>query len=155
LVLTTAMINFGIYIVIALTAEKSEFKYAHVAAIAYFTGAYLVICNLSGGGIKSWMNDGNRLIAAMASAISGAALLPLCILIGWIAEKYRKAERVIEDRIYSIAAICVGAASLLLVTLNGFGRIGDPNQAGLIYVIYAAISFWAAWQRQEKLAGWI
>ena len=56
---------------------------------------------------------------------------------------------------YMMAASVIGGACLVLATVFGLGRAGDPYFVAPIYFILAAGAFFIAWRRNFSIAGWI
>ena len=149
----TALINCAICAVIA---RSFDLKPAHVAAIAFFVLAYLLGASVIFSGLPDWIQDDNsRLIASFWTRSTGLGWLTLFVLFGVSAELWRRVGRKTDSRLYDIAAIVSASFSLLLLSLHGFGRAGDPQHLTLAYLFFAASAFVVAWFRDQFVAGWI
>src|SRR5262249_45010359 len=55
----------------------------------------------------------------------------------------------------TVAAWIVGLLSLWLVTLDGFGVVGDPQRVAWVYGFYALAAFVLAWRRNAVRGRWV
>lgn len=153
----TALINCAVCLAIALASSKQALRYdlrlAHIGAIAHLSLAVLILANLLSRKLLSWSEDSGRLAASLFSLTSGAALALLFALFAIASEWWLKKERKIESRIYGVCSVAIGAFSVLLITVHGFGRAGDPHHAALGYAFYALAAFIIAWRRERVIAG--
>lgn len=148
-----ALINCAICAVIA---RSFDLKLAHAAALAFFVLAYLLGASVLFGGLPDWiLDDNSRLIASFWTRSTGFGWLTLFVLFIGSAELWRRIGRKPERYIHEIAAIVSAFFSLLLLSLHGFGRAGDPQQLTLVYLFFAASAFAIAWFRDQFVAGWI
>ncbi len=152
LVMVIALINCAVCVAIAW---RSDLKRAHYAAIAFFALAYLIGWNLLIGDYPSWSEDSRRLHASLWSKTSGLAWMSLFVLFAFIADLYRRNERKAESRIYEFAVVTAAFFSLLILSLHGWGRVGDPNHLTLVYGFYAVAAFVIAWHRNQFISTWI
>lgn len=155
----TALINCAVCLAIALASSKQALRYdlrlAHIGAIAHLSLAVLILANLFSRKLLSWSEDSGRLAASLFSLTSGAALALLFTLFAIASEWWLKKERKIESRIYGVCSVAIGAFSVLLITVHGFGRAGDPHHAALGYAFYALAAFVIAWRRERVIAVWV
>ncbi|MFN0111540.1 MAG: hypothetical protein ACKVZH_21965 [Blastocatellia bacterium] len=139
----------------AVVAWRFRLKSAHVAAIGFFTLAYLLVASERFGGLPAWSDDGGRLIASLFTRATGLAWLTLFVLFAVAAELWRRFNRQIESRIYEFAAVVSAFFSLLILSLHGFGRAGDAQQLSLVYLFYTVAAFVIAWRRKWFIASWV
>ncbi len=131
-----AVINFA---ALTLVAFAFRLPVAHLAALPCLALAYLlgVLLMLGRAG-----NDAQSLLAALFSVTSGKALAVLFVLVLLACEVLSKRARQDDSFYYAMIAAALGGLSLLLVSLHGFGRAGDPQQVAWVYVLLAASAFW-------------
>jgi hypothetical protein len=160
--LIVALINCAICY--ALVFAFKPLKMFHALAIAHLLLGYLICINLAVGNILPRIEEGPRLLGSFASPASARSLAFLFLCLAIVAEALLKAGRrdsgagegkMGVERIYAIAAAAVGALSLVLTTIHGFDRPGDPQHATLIYAFYSIAAFIVAWRREAEIAGWI
>jgi hypothetical protein len=141
-------------------------KLLHLAAIAHLLLGYLIGINLAAKNIFLWSEYTLHLLASLVSPVSAHSLAFFFLFLAIVAEALRtrdsrktgaaeaKPEAGLEQY-YAIAAAAIGALSLALVTIHGFGRDGDPQRAALIYAFYSIAAFVIAWRREAVIASWI
>jgi hypothetical protein len=162
--LIVALINGAICYALAFAFKP--LKMFHASAIAHLLLGYLIAINLAAENILLRVEDGQRLLEALASPASARSLAFFFLTLAIVAEALRKAgkkepgagEAKMEagvERYYAIAAAAVGAVSLALMTIHGLGRAGDPQHAAAIYAFYSIAAFIIAWRREAEIAGWI
>jgi len=150
-VMMVALINFA-----ALTVVAFAFRLplAHLAALPCLALASLLGVLLALGRAE---NDSQLLLTALLSATSGKALALLFPLILIACEVLYKRQRKDDGFYYALVTAGLGALSLLLVSLHGFGRAGDPQQIAWVYVLFATSAFYVAWRISQvwaNYAGW-
>jgi hypothetical protein len=135
-VMIVAALNFA-----ALTAIALLFRLpvAHLLALPCLVLAYLLGVHLALGRGE---NDSLSLFTALVSVTSGKALAMLFVLLLLACEMLYKRERKDDGFYYALLTAAVGALSLLLVSIHGFGRVGDPQQVAWVYALFAASAFW-------------
>lgn len=142
-------------LVCAAIAWRFQLKPAHAAALGFFAIAYLTGGCVLSGNYSFWSRNGERLTAGLLSYAGGLATLSLFVLYGAGAEIWRRYGRRTEFRLYDVAAVISAFLSLLLLSLHGLARLGDPRHLTLAYAFYALAAFVAAWHRDRIVATWI
>jgi hypothetical protein len=162
--LIVALINSAICYALAFAFKP--LKMFHAPAIAHLLLGYLIGINLTTENIPPWTEEGNRLLGALASPASARSMAFFFLFLAIVAEALLRSgkrdpgagEGRIEagvERYYAVAAAAVGAVSLALMTIHGFGRAGDPQYAAFIYAFYTIAAFIIAWRKEAAIAGWI
>jgi hypothetical protein len=162
--LIVALINSAICYALAFAFKP--LKMFHALAIAHLLLGYLIGINLAAKNIVPGVEEGPRLLGALASPASARSLVFFFLLMAIVAEALLKAGKrelgagegrmgAGVERYYAVAAAAVGAVSLALMTIHGFGRAGDPQQAAFIYTFYSIAAFIIAWRREAEIASWI
>jgi hypothetical protein len=152
-VMIVAAINFA---ALSLIAFALRLPVAHLAALPCFVLVYLVGVNLAFGRIAIGL-DSRALLASLFSLLSGKALAILFVPLLLTGEALSKRGRKTDGISYALVAAGVGALSLLLVSLHGFGRVSDPQQIAWVYGLFAACAFAGAWRVRQPYAtliGW-
>jgi hypothetical protein len=150
----------------SLSFAFKPLKLLHLAAIAHLLLGYLIGINLAAENISLWTEYTLHLLGALVSPVSAHSLAFFFLFPAIVAEalRTREAKRASAaeakpeaglDKYYAIAAAAVGALSLVLATIHGFGRDGDPQRAALIYAFYSIAAFVIAWRREAVIASWI
>ncbi len=147
-----ALINGAIC---GVLAWRLKLRLAHATAIGLFTLAYLLGANVLFGGYPDWMEESSALIASFWTRTAGISWLTLFVLFAVLAEVWCRVGRKTESYLYEIAVVASAFFSLLILTLHGFGKAGDPQQLALVYLFFAAAAFVIAWYRKQFISSWI
>lgn len=141
----------------ALTAVAWVFGIpsAHLLAVTCLAFAYLVGFHAVAGHVRWGGETSERLVGAVLSAASGAALMPLAVLVACGAAWLARAARVAHAGYLAGTAAAVAAASVALATAFGFGRAGDPGGATWVYAVYALVALAVTWRWRHEAAAWI
>ena len=141
----------------ALTAVAWVFGIpaAHLLAVPCLALAYLVGFHVIAGHVRWGGETSERLADAVLSAASGAALVPLAVLVACGAAWLARAGRVAHGAYLAGAAAAVAAASVVLATAFAFGRAGDPGGATWVYAVNAVAALAVAWRWRHEAAAWI
>lgn len=127
---------------------------AHLFAALCFALGFTVWL-LAATGQVEWQSQRHiSLLADLFSGRSGQATAIVFSLFLAAAEwlRWRKQEE--AGKYYSVAAIAIGAVCLVLMTLFGLGREGDPFLAAPVYTLLAAGAFFLAWRFQSRVLTW-
>jgi len=117
---------------------------AHVPAGLAVGMSSLIAFYLWRGDVRWILADAGPMKNALLSATSGHALLPIATALGAIAWLLRRVKRTADSRMYALVAAVAAMASLVLVIVYGFARVGDPHNAVWTLAIYTLASFAAA-----------
>lgn len=141
--------------ILAAAAVWYRLPAAHVVAAGCLTVAYLVGYHL-GWGRLAWRGEtAAGMLAALLSASSGAALVPLAACLLGVAEGWRRRDRRAEAFYYVVAAAGTAAVSLALASWFGFGVAGDPSGVTWIYLLYAVAAMVVAGRLGRPAAAWL
>jgi hypothetical protein len=135
-VMIVALINFA-----ALTGVAFLFRLpvVHLAALpclmlASTLGVLLVLGRAP--------NDSRLLMAALLSATSAKTLAIFVVPLLAAREVLYKRQHEKDGLYYVMVGAVVGVVSFVLISLHGFGRVGDPQQTAWVYALFAACAFW-------------
>ncbi len=148
-VMIVAVINCA-----ALTIVAFVFRLplAHLAALPCLALAYLLGVLLVLGRAE---NDSRLLLAALFSVTSSKALAIFFAPLLFACEMLYKRDRKDDGFYYALVTAAIGALSLLLVSLHGFGRAGDPQQIAWVYALFAASAFYVAWRLAQAAVSYV
>ncbi len=135
-VMIVALINFA---ALTLVALAFRLPVVHLAALPCLGLAYSLGVLLALGQAPS---NSRLLLTALLSVTGGKALAIFSALALLAGEVLRQRERQADGFYYGLVAAGIGALSFLLVSLHGFGRVGDPQQIAWVYALLAASAFW-------------
>ncbi|MBS1812359.1 MAG: hypothetical protein JST84_29610 [Acidobacteria bacterium] len=150
-VMIVAVINF-----VALTSIAFAFRLsvAHLIALPSLVLAYLLGVNLILGRVGATA-DSQALFTALSSITSGTALAIFFVPLLLASEMLYRRERKSDGFFYAIITAAVAALSLLVVSLHGFGRTGDPHHIAWIYALFAASAFYLAGRTKRTTASYV
>jgi len=124
------------FAVLTVAAIVFRIPAAHLPAAASLTLAYLTAWHVAAGRL-TWAG-GESVIDVLLSGASAVPLVPLSMFAAAAVAIFHRLKRADDVRWYGWITAGVAATSLALVTIFGFGRMGDPHDATWVYAIYAA-----------------
>ncbi|MFN0054281.1 MAG: hypothetical protein ACKV0T_19060, partial [Planctomycetales bacterium] len=131
--LLVALVNFSVLTAIALAQSLPA---GHLLALPCLGLAYLLGVHLVRGELSWELTAASSLTQTLVSAASGAALVPLSLLLGGAAVWFR-GRRPEESRFIGLVTLLSVAVSLILAACFGLGRTGDPGGATWVFGFYA------------------
>ena len=148
--LPVTLLNFAIFSIAAIALRM---PWAHLPAGVCLALGYLVTVHVVGDRLE-WHDSSRNMIAALISAASGVALVPLAGAFGLAAALLpRWRNRTLDGRIAVCLSGTAAAVSLLLVTHYGFG-LSDDHGATWVYLVYAAAASVIAWKTSARSLSW-
>ncbi|RPI82061.1 MAG: hypothetical protein EHM42_09900, partial [Planctomycetaceae bacterium] len=150
MVLLVALVNFA---VLSAIAYLQKLPVAHLAALPCAGLAYLLAVHLGRRDLAWELLPSSQVSAALLSAESGTALVPLAAIFGAAAAWLRRSHPE-DSRFHSLVAGITAVVSLALATVLGLGRTGDPAGATWVFGIYglALIAVAAIWEQRVAAA---
>ncbi|MGQ0634716.1 MAG: hypothetical protein ACT4QC_08905 [Planctomycetaceae bacterium] len=131
--LIVCLVNFGVLTAVALT---QSLPVAHLLALPCLGLAYLIAVHIARHELGWALETPERVTAALLSAASGTALMPLAAFFAgaaaWLVQRRRD-----DGRFYALAAGITSLVSLALAAFFGLGRPGDPGGATVVFGAYA------------------
>ena len=152
LLLTTTLVNV---VVFALVAWWFVLPEAHLPAGLCAIASWLIGFHLLWGNIAWDSLSGETLIRVVVSGSSGNALTPLVVVYALIAVAWRRVARPVDSFWWLVAASVTAAISLTLVTVFGFGLVGDPIGVTWTYAFYTVVALVAAAKTDRISLSWI
>lgn len=148
----TSLVSFVVLTALALALRIAEAHYlaAASAALAYLTGFHW-----GAGHLQPYWSSSAAMWAALLSPATGNALGGFVLISAGVAELAVRARRMLDAAVYCHVAILAVAASVLLVTVYGFGVRGDTHQIVWTYAIYAGLGVVVAVRMQAAWAAWV
>ena len=148
--LPTSIVNCLLFATLAYWFRVPQ---VHVASAACGTMAWLVSFHLlRADGAEL---GGVQLAREFLSAVSGTTLTGLALLFCVFGGAWKKMSRADDAFWWFISAASVGSLSLLLVSLFGFARVGDPFGVTWTYAIYAIGASLAAVTARNRRLTWV
>ncbi len=151
-VVPAALLAFFIFTSVALVFDQPR---AHLLAAFCFALTFLV-SYLAWTGQVAWQSPRYMsLFSDLHSIGSGQAMAALFVLFIAASEFLSRRKQEAAGVYYLTAASVIGGACLVLATLFGLGRAGDPYFVAPICFILAAGAFFIAWRRNFSIASWL
>ncbi|HEX8772894.1 MAG TPA: hypothetical protein VF735_04765 [Pyrinomonadaceae bacterium] len=150
-VASAALLNFAVFTALALLFELSL---AHLLAAICFALAYMVGAQALLGHIGWQQARAISLLGVIVSVSNGQWLTLLFVLFVVAAFELERRRQSEAGQFYLSIAVVAAVFSLMLLTLYGFGRAGDPHGVAFIFAVYAAGAFLIAWRKQLPALSW-
>lgn len=151
-VVPAALLAFFIFTSVAQVFAQPR---AHLLAAFCFALAFLVTFLAWTGQVEWQSARSTSLLSDLYSIKSGQAMAALFVLFIAASEVLSRRKQEAAWVYYMTAASVIGGVCLVLATVFGLGRTGDPYFVAPIYFILAAGAFFIAWRRNFSSAGWI
>ncbi len=146
--LTTSLLNFAVLTGIAVSSRVPP---AHLVAAPCVALAFVLAGHLTVGTIGWDVESGIETVRALLSAETGRMLVGFVAIYGLATWGWQRAQRQTESRYCAAVAGTGAVVSLALVSVYGFGVVGDPVGVTWVYLIYALCAFVAAYSARNTM----